>query len=210
MTTIKLNANHQPPTGIHFTNNEIKAVNTLYGIIIGITADGVINENEFSLLNIWLLEHEFYTGAFPLNVVKARVDAILADGQVTPEELANLNQSLSEIIGGTFQATGSPGGVSGTFNTIDPEHIEFNGATFCLTGGFVYGTRDKCEEAITSKGGVPVKTITKDLDYLVIGSFASRDWVGTSHGRKIEKALHYQNKGNPVVLLTEETWFRFL
>jgi len=35
----RANKKGQPQPGYHFTNNEIKAVNTLYGIVMGITAE---------------------------------------------------------------------------------------------------------------------------------------------------------------------------
>jgi NAD-dependent DNA ligase len=210
MTNIPLDENRQPVRGLHFADNEIKAVNTLYGIIMGITADGNVNDQEIAMLNIWLMDNDYYTKSFPLNIVKRRVADILQDGCITQEERDNFYTTLTEIMGCTFQETGAASGTSSNFGTEEPEAIAFDGATFCLTGAFMYGTRDKCEEVILKLGGKPVSTVSKSVDYLVIGSFASRDWIGTSHGRKIEKALHYQGKGHPIILLTEETWVKFV
>lgn len=204
-----LDKNGQPYPEFNWKNNEIKAVNTLYGLIMGITADGIINDDEISFLNLWLLDNDNYANTFPLNVIKHRINDILADGIITEAERGDLFQTLANILGGTLKETGAAGGLSTGYGAEQPNEIIFQGSTFCLTGAFVTGTRRKCEYIISQLGGIPVSTVNKDLNYLVIGALASRDWAATSHGRKIEKALHYQEKGHPISILYEETWVKF-
>ena len=202
--------NNQPPPGFHAANNEIKAINTLYGLIMGIAADQSINDDEVNFLSLWLKDNEAYSQLFPLNVIKRRIDAILTDNIITGEERDDLFQTLTQIIGGTYQQTGASGGLSTVYGAEEPETLMICGATFCLTGAFITGTRDKCEQIITQLGGVSAKSVTKKLDYLIIGALASRDWIATSHGRKIEKALFYQEQGSPVKILSEETWAKLI
>lgn len=202
--------NNQPPPGFHAASNEIKAINTLYGIIAGITADRAINNDEVIFLSLWLKDNEAYAQSFPLNVIKRRIDSILMDNIITGEERDDLYQTLATIIGGTYQETGASGGLSTAYGTEEPETLTICGSTFCLTGAFITGTRDKCEQIITKLGGIPAKSVTKKLDYLVIGALASRDWIATSHGRKIEKALFYREQGSPVTILSEEFWVKFV
>lgn len=209
MSTLYIDENNQPEPIFHQANNAIKAINMLYGIIAGITADQSINDDEVNFLNLWLKEHNTYTKSFPLNVIKPRVDEILKDSIITREEREDLYQTLSQIIGGTYQETGAPGGFSTAYGIDEPDTLTITGATFCLTGAFITGTRDKCEQIITELGGIPAKSVTKKLDYLVIGALASRDWVATSHGRKIEKAMYYREQGSQVIILSEETWAKF-
>jgi hypothetical protein len=45
-----------------------------------------------------------------------------------------------------------------------------------------------------------------ETNYVVIGTFGSRDWVHTSFGRKIEKAVDYRTKGYPLAIITEDHW----
>lgn len=210
MEKIPLDKNGQPPLSINLANNEIKAVNTLYGLIMGIMADGKIADEEIHFLNLWLHDNDSFTHAFPLNAVKRRVKDILADGIITQDERDDFQRLLSTIIGGTFQESGSTGGLSTGYKAEEPDQLNFEGSKFCLTGAFATGTRGKCESIIIELGGVPAKSVTKDLDYLVIGALASRDWIASSHGRKIEKALYYQEQGQPVTILSEETWVRFI
>jgi NAD-dependent DNA ligase len=206
-----LDKNKQPlDIGLNFANNEIKAINTLYGLIMGIIADQSVNDDEIHFLNLWLKDNESYTNSFPLNVVKRRIDSILHDSIITQAEREDLCQTLSQLLGGTFQETGVAGGFSTTYGIDEPDEITIKDSTFCLTGAFITGTRDKCEQIITQLGGIPTSSINKKLNFLVIGALASRDWVATSHGRKIEKALHYKSQGHPLTILHEETWAKLI
>lgn len=210
MNEIIFDRNNQPSTGLHAANNEIKAVNTLYGLIMGITADQDINEDEINFLNLWLKDNKIYTETFPLNVISRQINDILTDNIITQKEREYLFQTLTQLIGGTFQETGAAGGLSTGYGNEEPDTLFIHGSTFCLTGAFITGTRDKCEQMIIDLGGIPTSFITKKLNYLVIGALASRDWVTTSHGRKIEKAMFYKEKGCPVTILSEETWSKFI
>jgi hypothetical protein len=55
-----------------------------------------------------------------------------------------------------------------------------------------------------------VGAITKDLNYLVIGEVGSRDWIHSTHGRKIEKAIDYNDRGCRIAIVTEQHWHNFL
>jgi NAD-dependent DNA ligase len=209
MYELILDEDGQPPRHINLENNAIKAVNTLYGLIMGMTADKLINEKEIHFLNLWLLNNQDYTSIFPLNVIRNRINDILADGIITDEEREDFHQTLTSLIGGTFDKTGSAGGLSSAYDNEKPDSIIICNSLFCLTGKFISGPREKCERIITRFGGKTAKNVTKELDYLVIGTLASRDWVGSSHGRKIEKALHYKQKGHLITILSEETWTKY-
>ncbi len=50
--------------------------------------------------------------------------------------------------------------------------------------------------------------MSKEVDYLVIGTLASRDWRFSSHGRKIENAIALQKSGHPIVIINERTWLK--
>jgi hypothetical protein len=38
----------------------------------------------------------------------------------------------------------------------------------------------------------------------------TQSWANTSFGRKIEKAVGYQKKGSPLLIVSEEQWARYL
>jgi hypothetical protein len=41
---------------------------------------------------------------------------------------------------------------------------------------------------------------------LIVGTFGSRDWVHTSFGRKIEKAVTYRRAGQRLAIISEDHW----
>lgn len=206
-----LNEHGQPiSSGLRWADNEIKAVNTLYGLCMGILADGKVDDREVLFLDTWLKDHQAFLGAYPLNVVAARVADILADGVISQDECHDLYEMLGKLVGGTVEETGTAGGQATGLPLDNISGIDFFDKSFCFTGQFIFGTRAKCEQAVMDLGGRSSSNITKRLDYLVIGELASRDWVTTGHGRKIEKALHYKAQGVPMFIVGEQDWTRFV
>lgn len=205
-----LDKDGQPPAWFHWENNELKAINTLFGLCMGVIADGQVNDSEILFLDTWLRDHEQYLESYPLNVVHNRIQRILNDGVISQSEREDLYQTLGQLLGGTPEETGAAGGLSTQLPVDSIDAIDFDGAVFCFTGKFIFGQRSECERAVIEKGAVVVKSITKKLDYLVIGDLASRDWIASSHGRKIEKALQYKEQGSPILILSERDWVGFV
>lgn len=76
----------------------------------------------------------------------------------------------------------------------------------CFTGRFAYGTREMCQAIAKQKGATISTSVTLDLDILIIGKLGSPHWKYFNYGRKIEKAILYNNRGKQIVLLPEEEW----
>jgi len=206
-----LDANGQPlREGFNFSNNALKAVNTLYGLCMGVLADGKVDDNEVLFLDTWLKGNQAYIEHYPLNVLADRLDDILADGVISQQEKEDLQLMLGQLVGGTIEDTGAAGGNSTSMPIDKVECIEFDDKVFCFTGKFIRGQRSACEQLVIEKGAVAAKGVTKKLDYLVVGELASRDWVAASHGRKTEKALLYRKQGSDVLILSEQDWVGFL
>jgi len=52
--------------------------------------------------------------------------------------------------------------------------------------------------------------VVRDLDYLVIGVVGSRDWMHSTHGTKIQKAVEYRDRGIAVQIVDEQNLVRSL
>ena len=78
--------------------------------------------------------------------------------------------------------------------------------TFLFTGTCAYGTRKQCQAAVESLGGMNAKSVTKTLDYLILGTYVTDSWAHETYGRKIEKAMNYRDEGVQLVIVTEEHW----
>lgn len=63
-----------------------KSVNSLFGIIEGISIDGAINSSEYGFLRLWLSEHAELQDRHPFNELVPVVQAAMADGVLTQEE----------------------------------------------------------------------------------------------------------------------------
>lgn len=187
-----------------------RSCEALLGICSGLIADGELNDREVIFLSTWLSEHEAIAQTWPAEIVFARVREVLADGVVTPEERAYLVRTLEQLTGDSFAATGAVGTGSNSLPTDDTVQVEISGRIFCFTGTFLFGTRAACERALSLRGGEAVSSITKKTHYLVIGELASRSWKNTSHGTKIESAVHMQSQGNPICIISEAYWIRNL
>ncbi len=184
-----------------------RSCESLLGICAGLMADGKLNDDEIRFLDTWLVENDGLSVTWPGEVVFACVQKIMADGHITEEERSYLQKKLSALLGGTLDGTG---GTATRLPINEVKNIEFDDSSFCLTGDFLFGTRKACEKAIAERGGIVSPSVRIDLNYLVIGTMASHEWVHSTHGRKIEKAMDYQNKGYSLLIVSEEQWVQFL
>ncbi len=119
------------------------------------------------------------------------------------KDLAGL---LSSIVGGK---TGIIAGEDAATD-LPVDHpapaITWPDSVFVFTGNFAFGPRAECERQVTQLGGVCERGVTRRTNFLVTGTFGSRDWVHTSFGRKIEKAVQYRDAGLPLAIVAEDHW----
>lgn len=172
--------------------------------------DAELSDQEIHFLELWLRDNEEIRNTWPGNVIYERVQEVLGDGVITADERAYLTTTLSDLIGGSMRETGAAGGAATTLPVNDVPNLIIPGNLFCFTGTFVFGTRTKCQNAVIERGGMVADSITKKLDYLVIGTLATREWKHTSHGLKIEKAMDYQRGGAKVLIVSEDQWISAL
>jgi NAD-dependent DNA ligase len=166
-------------------------------------ADGKLTDDEILFLNNWLAENGEIAGTWPGDVLFRRVQKALSAGRISDAERAHLQETLSDLIGGSLPETGAVSGGSTRLPLTRCREIIIPQRNFCFTGQFLFGTRDECEEVISARGGYTTPRVTKNLDYLVIGQLASQAWSSSSHGRKIEKAVSYRTDGCAIEIVDE-------
>lgn len=185
-------------------------VNELMGFLTGIASDGVLNDSEVAALNSWLDSHNSVRLIWPASVIIDRLNVILDDGVISEEERSDLLQTLQRITSSAVNLTGINYEASTEVWEDEVDTVEVEGKVFCLTGDFVSGDRSAVETMLRLKGAQLSPNVNKSVDYLVIGTLASRDWLYTSHGRKIEKALLLKRENVDVKVITERTLLRYL
>lgn len=187
-----------------------RAVEHLMGLITGIVADGALHDMEIRFLRTWLTENASVTRTWPGFVVQRQVEAVMADGIITETERAHLLGTLSSLSSSDFAVTGSAGAEVAALPIDDAVTVDLCNASVCHTGEFLYGTRAACERATLKAGGTCVDAVTKNCEYLIVGTRVSPDWVHTSFGKKIQRALELQAAGHSIEVISERRWLEAL
>ncbi|WP_297809475.1 BRCT domain-containing protein [uncultured Methylophaga sp.] len=189
-----------------FNRNKIqdRQVDTLIGLSKGITADGKVDQAEAEFLQSWLVQNYHTDNPIIMNLLD-KVTVMLEDGILDPDESTEL-LSILRLISGEETEIGEVAKPSALPVCSPAPSIAFEDSLFLFTGTFAYGTRKECQQAIESLGGLNAKGVTKNLNYLVLGTYVTDSWAHESFGRKIEKAMAYRDSGVPLSIITEEHW----
>lgn len=180
----------------------------LQGIFHGILSDGELNDTEIFKLHEWLSENEHLSSYYPYDEIRSLVLSIVSDKKIDQEERILLMAFIKQFvelsnsnIKNSIDSITEDVSISGIC-AVDPEII-FENKTFCVTGILSRGTRTELQNAIKNKGGIPVNSISKKTDYLIIGDTSNACWSYACYGRKVEKALDLRKSGHTVVLVHE-------
>jgi NAD-dependent DNA ligase len=193
-----------------FEGDKVAGIQELLGFLSGIAADGQLNDQEVGALSSWLDNNHLVRDKWPASVVVNRVTAILEDGIITHDERQDLMRIIQQVAGKPLDSqTLSPeASVEVWEDSLDS--INLAGSTFCLTGDFVSGDRNYVDKKLRDLGADTSPGVNSSVDFLVIGTLASQNWLYTSHGRKIEKALHLKRKGIGIKTITERSLLKFV
>lgn len=187
-----------------------RQVSELIGLARGLIADGKLEDSEIEYLEKWLAASEGITNNPLVSNLVRRIAEAREDGVIDDEERADLYSALSQFSGSEDFELGELL-KSTTLPLCKPApEIAFEDKMFAFTGTFVFGSRKDCEAAMKERGGKS-GSIRMDTDFLVIGEYASDDWIHSSYGRKIEKAVEYRDtRGLPLRIISEAHWRSFL
>jgi hypothetical protein len=185
-------------------------ISEFLGLAKGVLADGQVSGDEAGLIAQWLIQHPDARDQWPLNQLVIRIQAIFADGFVDPDEQHELADLLQAIVGGTGGIVAGEDAATELPLSVPPPNIVWTGSVFVFTGKFACGTRSQCEGRVIALGGMCEADVTHRTTCLVIGTFGSRDWIHTSFGRKIEKAVEYRDGGGSPWIVGENYWVKCL
>jgi hypothetical protein len=185
-----------------------RQIDELIGLARGIAADGTINQIEVEFLQKWLAANASISDQPVLHTLYQRVNEILEDNVVDPDEAVELLDTLNCFsrrdfeLGEVLKSTSLP--------LSDPApDLVFGGQSYCFTGTFNYGQRKYCEEAVLSRGGW-CGGLNMRTNVLVIGAYATESWKHSSFGNKILKACELREGGSPIAIVSEEHWIEYL
>jgi hypothetical protein len=183
----------------------------LHGIMGGIAADGQITMQELDGLSAWLDEHEHLKTIWPYDEVVSLLTEVRRDKVIDDQEHALLRTFFSEFSAtAKHKVPGLPmneaiGTVIGLC-AVCPE-VSVAGKTFCFTGSSRKVTRDEFADFVRTMGGVFSKTVTKKVDYLVIGADGNPCWTYSCYGRKVEQAIELRKAGGRILIVHENDFW---
>ena len=183
-----------------------REIDEFIGVCRGLMADGLLVEAEAAYLRSWVDARPNLKDAWPISEIWPELDAAMADGVLDEDEEQQLVTLLMAVIGGP--AAHDDATTASTDLPLDdpPPRILFPNATFLFTGRFAFGTRSCCQNAIAPLGALTHKTLRKDTLFLVVGLDGSRDWLHSTFGRKIQRALELRRMGSPIQIVAESHW----
>ncbi|ARP85815.1 BRCT domain-containing protein [Bordetella genomosp. 9] len=190
---------------------QARQVDELIGLVKGVLADGAICQSEVEFLLGWMNANQQTAQEWPARAIYPRIAEALADGHMDAEEEADIMALLLATTGGNHAVAKGEASNSTRLPLCEPApHVTFGGRNFCFTGKFSSGSRAWCHEQVHNRGGFAIPGVTKKLHYLVIGDIGSRDWLHSTHGTKIKKAMDYREAGTPLRIVSEQHWFDHL
>ena len=201
---------HGQPYNVRFNRarRAERDLSEFLGLAKGLLADGSISQDEAQLVRTWLNKHAAAVEQWPLNHLAQRIERMYSDTSFDEAERLQLADILSSIVGGTAGIILGEDASTELPLDVPPPALKWAGSTFVFTGKFAFGTRAECQRQVTRLGAVCSSDVTRSTDFLVIGTFGSRDWVHTSFGRKIEKAVHYRDSDRRLSIVGEDHWVR--
>jgi NAD-dependent DNA ligase len=187
-------------------NIQDRQVDTLIGLSKGLTADGAVNQAEAEFLFSWLIQNTQNESNNPIfENLLLKIADMLEDGVLDSDESSELLSILRSLAGDKSEIGELSKSASLPINEPLPD-ITFSNKSFLFTGTCAFGTRKQCQVAVESLGGTLANSVTRDLDYLVLGTYVTGSWAHESFGRKIEKAMDYRGRGLPLFIITEDHW----
>jgi NAD-dependent DNA ligase len=90
----------------------------------------------------------------------------------------------------------------------DGSSFEAEGKKFMFTGKLASMTRDSAKARVTEIGGVNAGSVSKDLDYLVVGDQGSPLFGGGAKGDKILAAEKLQASGHDLKIISETAFMQ--
>lgn len=187
-----------------------KSVDALIGISVGLIADGQINQLEAQFLQKWIETNLAHLDDPVVNILFRRLNDMLSDGILSAEEAEDLMLLLKQFTG-IAPASNPPALRVSSLPLNDPlPIIDWSDRTFMLTGTMAYGPRKSCESLIVERGGLIGAGVSKKVHYLIVGSVGNEQWLHSSYGTKIKRAVELRESGIPIAIVSEEHWQKAL
>ena len=202
----KTNQDGQPTISYAKSRLIDRNIDELIGLCKGIIYDGVVEKQEADMLLQWLETNRHAANKWPANILYERISKMLEDDILDSDEQSELLELLTQITGPAAHIYDAHSTSTDLPLTKPQPDIVYKNKLFCVTGKFVTGSRSDVTEIIEANGGTINRNLIKKTDYLIIGEIGSREWIHSTFGRKIEKAVEFNQQGCSISIISEEHW----
>lgn len=189
----------------------------LHGIIHGIMANNQLTDEEIVNLLNWLNKYEYLRYTYPFEEIYSLVHSITEDGVITEDERNTLRAFFSEFIDLRESANLNEFELNDLREKYNIHgicayhpHIEIHGHVFCFTGASAKATRKEIGSIVTAAGGKFTDSITKKVEYLIVGAEGNPCWAYSCYGRKIEKAMEMRKSGSNMLIVNENDFWEVI
>ncbi len=171
-------------------------------LILGLVSKARVDRVEASLLDRWCADNAIHPHEWPAGVIACRLSRCLSGEALSAAEISDLTALLEDIAGAAVPAHAAPAPIP--FSSPAPE-ILFPRKEFVLAGHFLSGAAI-CQEDLWQQGASCSPSVTRQLDYLVIGAIRSWDWARGPVGDAIRQAqaLPARRSGGPAIISEED------
>lgn len=185
-----------------------RSVDGLIGIAAGLTADNQVNQHEAEFLKGWMEQQLVHLEDPVINLLYRRLSDMLKDNMLDAAESAELLELLQQFTGKP-RCSDNPFSSPTSLPLDNPEPtLEWTGRMFLFTSTMAYGPRKACEALVVERGGSIAAGVSKKTHYLVIGSIGNEQWLHSSYGTKITKAVEIREAGANIAIVSEAHWQR--
>lgn len=186
----------------------------LHGIIHGIMADNIINNEEIDQLFDWMEDHDFLKGSYPFDEIYSLLIAIKEDGVISDDEINMLKAYLGNFIDTRSSYNINESEIKDLQNmysvngicAVCPEII-FENKTFSFTGTSSKAKRKDIADLIAKMGGTFNNNVTTKTDFLIVGGDGNPCWAFSCYGRKVEKAVELRKNGQQIIIVHENDFW---
>ncbi len=189
-----------------------RSVDALIGLASGIVADGQINQKEAEFLENWIATNLIHLNDPVVNLLYRRLADMLVDGILDSDESTELLNMLRSFVGLSAEKPQASDNIFTSASDLPlckpAPNIIWSGRLFVFTGVMAYGPRKNCETVVIERGGLIGNGISKKIHYLVIGGISNDQWLHSTYGTKIKKAVELRNAGASISIISEEHWQR--
>lgn len=182
----------------------------LHAILAAVASDGEITVEELRGLSSWLSDHEHLKHCWPYDEIESLILSVLKDKMIDQNEHKFLLQFFSEFVAVMDNKTiVNPIVHENSLITgvcaVCPE-INFDGV-FCVTGTSNRYSRNELAGLIQNMGGTFTNSISKNVNYLIVGADGNPSWAYACYGRKVERAVELRKQGHKVVIVHENDFY---